>query len=40
MAQSNEFKSAERTYSGFVGTIKWVVPVVAMIVIIVILLIS
>ncbi len=40
MASGNDIKAAEQTYSGFVGLLKWVVPVLAVLVLIVILLIS
>ena len=40
MAPSNELNTAERTYSGFVGTIKWAVPIIALIVLFIIFLIS
>lgn len=40
MASGNDMKAAERTYSGFIGLIKWAIPVIAVIVIVVVLLIS
>lgn len=40
MASGNEMKAAESTYSGFIGLIKWTIPVVALIAIVVIVLIS
>ncbi len=40
MASGNDIKAAETTYSGFIGLIKWTMPVVALIVIAVIALIS
>jgi hypothetical protein len=40
MASGNDMKAAERTYTGFIGLIKWSIPVLAIIVAIVILLIS
>jgi hypothetical protein len=40
MASGNDMKAAERTYSGFIGLIKWTLPVIAIIVAVVILLIS
>ena len=40
MASGNDMKAAERTYTGFIGLIKWTIPVVVVLVIIVVLLIS
>ena len=40
MASGNDIKAAEKTYSGFIGLIKWTVPVLVVLVAIVILLIS
>ena len=40
MAPSDDIKDARATYSGFIGTLKWVVPVVAVVVLIVVLLIA
>jgi hypothetical protein len=40
MASGNDMKAAESTYSGFIGLIKWTIPVVAIIVAVVITLIS
>jgi hypothetical protein len=40
MASGNDMKAAEKTYSGFVGLLRWTVPIIAVVVLIVILLIS
>ncbi|HVR91161.1 MAG TPA: aa3-type cytochrome c oxidase subunit IV [Novosphingobium sp.] len=40
MASGNDMKAAESTYSGFIGLIKWTIPVVALIAAVVIALIS
>lgn len=40
MASGNDMKAAQQTYSGFVGLLKWTVPIVAVLALIVILLIS
>ena len=41
MAQSaNDMKAHEQTYGGFIGLIKWTLPVVVLITILVIVLIS
>jgi hypothetical protein len=40
MASGNDMKAAEKTYSGFIGLLKWTIPVIAVLVIVVILLIS
>jgi hypothetical protein len=40
MASANDMKAAEKTYSGFVGLLKWAVPILAVLVLIVIFLIS
>jgi len=40
MAPIHETKDAEKTYSGFIGTLKWAVPLVAVIVLLVVLLIQ
>jgi len=37
---ANDMKAAERTYEGFVGLIKWAVPIIAVIVAIVLYLIT
>ncbi|WP_336986066.1 hypothetical protein [Altererythrobacter aquiaggeris] len=36
----NDMKAAERTYGSFIGTLKWSVPLIAVITAIVVLLIS
>lgn len=40
MASGNDIKAAEKTYSGFVSLLKWAVPALALLVLVVILLIS
>jgi hypothetical protein len=40
MASGNDMKAAEKTYSGFVGLLRWTIPIIAVLVLIVILLIS
>lgn len=40
MASANDMKSAEKTYGRFIGMVKWSVPVIAAIVLVVILLIA
>ena len=40
MDSANEMKAHEKTYGGFIGLIKWTVPVVVVITIVVILLIA
>ncbi|OYW45279.1 MAG: hypothetical protein B7Z08_03535 [Sphingomonadales bacterium 32-68-7] len=40
MEPANDMKAAEQTYSGFIGLIKWSVPILAVVVVLVILLIS
>lgn len=40
MASGNDMKAAEKTYGGFIGLLKWSVPAIAVLVIVVILLIS
>ena len=40
MASGNDMKAAESTYSGFIGLIKWTIPIVALIAAVVIALIS
>jgi hypothetical protein len=40
MASANDMEAARKTYSGFVGLLKWTVPTTAVLVLIVILLIS
>ncbi len=40
MASANDMKAAEKTYGGFISTLKWTVPLIAVIVLIVVILIS
>ena len=40
MASANDMKAAEKTYSRFVGALKWTVPLIAVIVLFLIFLIS
>ncbi|OZA93295.1 aa3-type cytochrome c oxidase subunit IV [Altererythrobacter sp. H2] len=40
MASGNDIKSAEKTYEGFIGLLKWSVPLVAVITAIVVTLIA
>ncbi len=40
MTSGNDMKAAETTYVGFIGLIKWTIPVVAIITAVVIVLIS
>ena len=41
MAQSaNDMKAHEQTYGGFIGLIKWTLPVIALITIVVVVLIA
>lgn len=40
MAPTDQMKKAEQTYSNFTGTLKWVVPLIAAVVLLVILLIA
>jgi len=40
MASSNDYKSAEKTYSTFIGTLKWSVPLIALVAAIVVILIA
>ena len=37
---SNDMKAAEKTYSGFIGLLKWSVPLIALITFIIVILIS
>ena len=37
---SNDLKPAEKTYSSFIGTLKWSVPLIALIAAIVVILIA
>ncbi len=40
MASANDMKAAEKTYGSFIGLIKWSVPVIAIITLIVVILIA
>ncbi len=40
MASSNDLKSAEKTYGSFIGALKWSVPLIALITLIVVILIA
>jgi hypothetical protein len=40
MESANDFKAARQTYEGFTALIKWAIPVIAAIVILVIILIT
>ncbi|MDZ4308612.1 hypothetical protein [Allopontixanthobacter sp.] len=40
MASLNDNKSAEKTYGKFVGALKWAVPLVAMITLLIVILIA
>lgn len=40
MGSANDMKSAEKTYHRFIGTLKWSVPLLAVIVLLVVILIS
>ena len=40
MDSANEMKAHEKTYGGFIGLIKWTVPVIALIALVVVLLIA
>ena len=40
MEPANDMQAASSTYSGFIGTLKWSVPLIAVVVFIVVLLIS
>ncbi|MEO6387552.1 MAG: aa3-type cytochrome c oxidase subunit IV [Croceibacterium sp.] len=40
MESANDMKAAEKTYSGFIGLLKWAVPAIAVIAFVVVLLIS
>lgn len=40
MAEPHDMKSAKGTYDSFIGTLKWAVPVIAVITLFVVLLIS
>jgi hypothetical protein len=40
MDPAQEWKAHEKTYGGFIGLLKWAVPVTALLVLVIILLIS
>lgn len=40
MASSKDIKSAEKTYGSFIGMLKWSVPLIALIALIVVVLIA
>lgn len=40
MSNPHDMKAANSTYAGFIGLLKWAIPVIAVIVLIVVLLIS
>ena len=40
MDSANDMKAARKTYSGFIGSLKWAVPLIAVIAFIVVLIIS
>ncbi len=40
MASANDMKSAEKTYGGFIGMLKWSVPLIALIALLVVILIA
>lgn len=40
MASGNDMKAAEKTYDGFIGLLKWSVPVIALITLVVVSLIA
>lgn len=40
MESANDMKAAEQTYSGFIGLIKWTVPFLAALTLLIIILIS
>ncbi|WP_263970503.1 hypothetical protein [Qipengyuania atrilutea] len=40
MDSANDLKAARKTYSGFIGSLKWAVPLIAIISFIVVLLIA
>lgn len=40
MGSAKDMKAAEKTYNGFVGLLKWTVPILALLVLFVIFLIS
>lgn len=40
MSNPHDMKAAQGTYSGFIGMLKWSIPLIALIVLVVVLLIS
>ncbi|WP_137678878.1 aa3-type cytochrome c oxidase subunit IV [Aurantiacibacter suaedae] len=40
MAQQQDMNDARETYAGFIGTLKWTVPLIAVLVALVVILIS
>ncbi|MBO9517023.1 MAG: aa3-type cytochrome c oxidase subunit IV [Porphyrobacter sp.] len=40
MASANDMKAAEKTYGGFVSLLKWTVPILAALVLLIIIVIS
>lgn len=40
MESANDMKAAERTYGSFVGSLKWIVPLLAVATLLIILIIS
>lgn len=40
MTSANDMKAAEKTYGGFIAVLKWVVPSVALITLLIIMLIA
>ncbi len=40
MASANDMKAAEKTYGGFIGMLKWSVPLIALIALLVVILIA
>jgi len=40
MGSANDMKSAEKTYNRFTGALKWTVPLIAAIVLLIVILIS
>ena len=40
MANSQDLKDSQKTYSGFIATLKWAVPLTAAIVLVVVILIA
>lgn len=40
MASANDMKAAEKTYGGFISMLKWTVPLIALIALVVVVLIA